>query len=191
MDRFVCFYCTFLCIICIRKDLKYTLRSAYSARTFDILRTQFKAFLLFCAYFRLIPTPATLDTICLYVQFLSRRLSPPAICNYLSEVKLLHLFSGPEFPFTKDFVLSLKLRDIARNALHTPRRAPLVTPDVLYHIFMVWDLENVPFSRTLFCAFLITFFSMARLVNIVPSPISASIHRVILLGEISQRTNTG
>ena len=101
------------------------------------------------------------------------------------------MLSGPEFPFTKDFVLSLKLRDIARNALHTPRRAPPVTPDVLYHIFMVWDLENVPFSRTLFCAFLITFFSMARLVNIVPSPISASIHRVILLGEISQRTNTG
>ena len=127
----------FLVLSALRQDLKYRFRSAYSAGTFSNLRTQLKAFLLFCAYFRLIPTPATLDTICLYVQFLSRRLSPPAICNYLSEVKLLHLFSGPEFPFTKDFVLSLKLRDIARNALHTPRRAPLVTPDVLYHIFMV------------------------------------------------------
>ena len=46
---------------------------------------------------------ATLDTICLYVQFLSRTLSPPAIRNYLSGVKLLHLFSGLDFPFNKDF----------------------------------------------------------------------------------------
>ena len=50
-----------------------------------------------------------LDTNCLYVQFLSRTLSPPAIRNYLSEGKLLHLFSGLEFPFNKDFHLSLRL----------------------------------------------------------------------------------
>ena len=167
MDRFVCFYCTFLCIICIRKDLKYTLRSAYSARTFDILRTQFKAFLLFCTYFRFTPTPATLDTVCLYVQFLSRTLSPPAIRNCLSGVKLLHLFSGFEFLFNKDFLLSLTLRSIARNALHTPRRAPPVTPDVFYHISKVLDFENDPLSSALFCAFLFTFLLMAPLANIV------------------------
>ena len=167
MDRFVCFYCTFLCIICIRKDLKYTLRSAYSARTFDILRTQFKAFLLFCTCFRFTPTPATLDTVCLYVQFLSRTLSPPAIRNCLSGVKLLHLFSGFEFLFNKDFLLSLTLRGIARNALHTPRRALPVTPDVFYHISKVLDFENDPLSCSLFCAFLFTFLLMAPLANIV------------------------
>ena len=43
--------------------------------------TQFKAFLLFCTYFRFTPTPAALDTICLYVHFLSRTLSPPAILS--------------------------------------------------------------------------------------------------------------
>ena len=135
MDRFVCFYCRFLSIICIEKGFEVQLRSAYSARTFNILRTQFKAFLLFCTYFRFTPTPATLDTVCLYVQFLSRTLSPPAIRNCLSGVKLLHLFSGFEFLFNKDFRLSLTLRGIARNALHTPRRAPPVTPDVFLSYF--------------------------------------------------------
>ena len=134
----------------LRKDLKYTLHSAYSAGTFSNLRTQFKAFLLFCTYFRFTPTPAALDTICLYVQFLSRTLSPPTIRNYLSGVKLLHLFSGLEFPFNKDFLLSLTLRGIARNAMHTPRRAPPVTPDILCQISKILVLPNDPISCTLF-----------------------------------------
>ena len=51
---------------------------------------QFKAFFLFCHYFKLDPIPATLDTVCLYVQFLSRTLTPASIRNYLNGVKLLH-----------------------------------------------------------------------------------------------------
>ena len=126
--------------------------------------------MLFCTYFRFTPTPAALDTICLYVQFLSRTLSPPAIRNYLSGVKLLHLFFflGLDFPFNKDFVLSLTLRGIARNALHTPCKAPPVTPDILCQISRVLDFENDPVLCTLFCASLFTFFLMARLANTVP-----------------------
>lgn len=125
--------------------------------------------MLFCTYFRLTPAPAELDTICLYVQFLSRTLSPPTIRNYLSGVKLFHLFSGLDFPYTKDFLLSLTLRGIARNALHTPRRAPPVTPYILYQMSRVLDFKHDPMSCALFCAFLFTFFLMARLANIVPS----------------------
>ena len=108
----------------LRKDLKSSLRSAYSTGTFSNLRTQFSAFLLFCSYFEFKPLPAELDTVCLYVQFLSRTLSPPSIRNYLSGVKLFHLFSGLEYSFSKEFVLSLALRGIARAAQHTPLRAP-------------------------------------------------------------------
>ena len=144
----------FFALSALRKDLKCTLRSAYSAGTFSNLRTQFKAFLLYCTYFRFTPTPATLDTICLYVQFLSRTLSPPANRNYLSGVKLLNLFSGLEFPFNKNFLLSLTLHGIPRNALHTPRRVPSVTPAVLYHISKVLDFETDPLSCMLFFTFL-------------------------------------
>ena len=104
------FIVDFFALSALRKDLKYTLRSAYSAGTFSNLRTQFKAFLSFCTYFGFKPISYfMLDTNCLYVQFLSRTLCPPAIRNYLSEAKLLHLFSGLEFPFNKDFLLSLTL----------------------------------------------------------------------------------
>lgn len=102
------------------------------------------------------------------MQFLSCTLSPPAIRNYLSGVKLSHLFSGLDFPFNKDFLLSLTLRGIARNALHTPCRAPPVTLHILCQISKVLDFETDPIPCTLFCAFLFTFFLMARLANIVP-----------------------
>ncbi|CAH3195946.1 unnamed protein product, partial [Porites evermanni] len=125
----------------LRRDLKQSQRSAYCAGTFSNLKTQFKAFFLFCQYFKLDPIPDTLDTVCLYVQFLSRILTPASIRNYLSGVKLLHLFTGADYPFTKDFILSLTLRGIARNALYTPRRAPPVTPSILFSISHVLDCE--------------------------------------------------
>ena len=49
------FIVDFLALSTLRKDWKYTLRSAYSGGTFSNLRTQFKAFLLFCTYFMLYP----------------------------------------------------------------------------------------------------------------------------------------
>ena len=87
---------------------------------------------------------------------------------HLSGVKLLHLFSGADYPFTKDFILSLTLRGIARNVLHTPRRAPPVSPSLLHQLSSFLLLNGVPRSATLLCAFLSAFFLMARVANIVP-----------------------
>ena len=100
------------------------------------------------------------------MQFLSRTLTPASIRNYLSGVKLLHLYTGADYPFTKDFILSLTLRGIARIALHTLRRAPPVTPSILLSIFHVLECEGDPRSSTPFCAFLFTFYLVARLANI-------------------------
>ena len=64
--------------------------------------------------------------------------------------------------------LSLTLRGIARHALHTPRRAPQVTPSILLSVFHVLEYEGDPRSSTLFFfAFLFTFYLMAGLANIV------------------------
>ena len=94
LSNVVCLFIETRALSALRKDLKNTLRSAYSAGTYSNLRTQFKAFLLFCKYFSLTPMPADLDTLCLYVQFLSRTLSPPSIRNYLSGVRLAFILRG-------------------------------------------------------------------------------------------------
>ena len=168
----------------LRKELKTTLRSAYSKGTYSNLRTQFTDFLLFCAYFKFTPLPAELDTVCLYVQLLSRTLSPPSVRNYLSGVKLLHLFSGLEYSFSREFVLSLELRGIARVAHHTPQRAPPVTPEILLRVSQQINYLHDPIDCTLFCAYLFCFFLMARLGNLVTSASSFDPSRDLTRGDV-------
>lgn len=102
-------------------------------------------------------------------------LNPPSIRNYLSGVKLLHLFSGADYPFIKDFVLSLTLRGIALRTFHTPRRAPPVSPSLLLRLSSFLLLNGDPRSATLLCAFLFAFFLMACLANIVRAAITQAI----------------
>lgn len=102
----------------------------------------------------------------------------------------MHLFTGADYPFTKEFLLSLTLRGIARNALHTPCRAPPVTPSLLLSISRVLALEGDPRSSTLFCAFLFTFNLMARLANIVPqSATSFDPRRHLTRGDVAVTTH--
>ena len=67
----------------------------------------------------------------------------------------MHLFSGFDFPYTKDFLISLTMRSIARNAMHTLRRAPPLTAGILLRICKVLEYLNNPVSCTLFCRYII------------------------------------
>lgn len=93
-----CYWIVFWSILQFWLIVIIWLRSCRKLETFwswnsisDFLNSHFLTYLH--QYFRFDPIPATLDTVCLYVQFLSRTLTPPSIRNnYLSGVKLLHLF---------------------------------------------------------------------------------------------------
>ena len=56
-----------------------------------------------------------------------------------------------------------------RNVRHkrNKRRAHPVTPSISLSISHVLDYEGDPRSSTIFCAFLFTFYRMARLANII------------------------
>lgn len=43
----------------------------------------------------------------------------------------MHIFVNADYSFSKDFILSLTLHGISHAALHTPIRAPPVTPSLL------------------------------------------------------------
>ena len=111
-------------------DLKKTRQAAYADGTHKNHKTQWRAYLYFCFSFNLKPLPATLDTVCLYCQFLSRSMTPLSIRNYLSGVKLLHVFTGFEFPFYDAPELKLTLRGLDRLLKHAPSCAPSVTARV-------------------------------------------------------------
>ena len=54
----------------LQRETKRFMKNAYAEGTFKNLRTQIETFLIFCEYFKLSPLPVSVETLCMYVQFL-------------------------------------------------------------------------------------------------------------------------
>ena len=150
----------------LKKDMHHTQRSAFAMGTWSNLHTQIKAFLLFCVHFRLVAIPASLETVRMYAQFLSRSFkSPQSIKNYLHAIKFLHIVHDYEYPYTESYLLKMLMNGIERIVCHVPKRAVPITPSILLHLANIvnWThhMDIVCFSAGLFL-----FFTMARAGNV-------------------------
>ena len=184
---FVLFVCLFLFLsFCLgrrlfkalMKEVRASQHHAFSEGTHSNMRSQFRSFFGFCVFFNRSPLPASLDTVCGFVQFLSRSLRPTSIRNYLSGVKMLHILLGFEYPFTGSIILRLVLRGIARSHPCTPRRAPPMTPEILLAVFHVLDHQDSLECATFACG-LFSFFTMSRIGSLLPKT-SSTPHRHFL-----------
>ena len=98
-------------------------------------------------------------------------MTPQSICNYLSGVRLLHVFTGFEFPFYEMPELQLTLRGLDRILKHAPSRAPPVTPELLRDLIKC--ATNSPHDLVFPCAFLFALFLFARISNLAPASVSS------------------
>ena len=64
--------CIFADLAVLKKELRHSQRFAYSVGTFKNLKTQIKSYLLFCEYFHIESVPVSVESLCLYIQFLGR-----------------------------------------------------------------------------------------------------------------------
>ena len=119
-----------------------------------------------------------MDTIHGYVQFLSRSLKPPTIRNYLSGVKMLHIFHGLPDVFSDDFMLDLELKGILRMHPHVPHRARPVTPNILLVFHRVMDHED-PLHCSVWACSLFLFYTLSRLGSMLPSSGSTPRHQFL------------
>lgn len=150
----------------LRKDLSFTTKNAFVAGTWSNLRTQIRAYLLFTTYFELCAFPTSLQTVCLFVQFLSRTFkSPQSIRNYLSGLKFMHIILGHEYSFTGNYVLALVFRGIDKTLCHVPQRATPITPSILLAVSRLVD-PNSDQDTTIMCASLFLFCLMSRAGNL-------------------------
>ena len=149
------------------REVRSTRLRAFAQGTYSNLRTQFRSYFAFCVYFDRKPLPADTDTICGYAQFLSRSITPPSIRNYLSGVKMLHIFLGFEYTFTEDFHLHLTIRGIERIHPHVPKRAKPITPSILLALHQ-FSKSFTSLERSVFACGLFLFFTMARVGSILP-----------------------
>ena len=155
------------------KDLKSELRTsnrmALAEGTRKNLKIQWESFLLFCLFFNLAFLPASTSTLQLYAQFLSRSFKAVAsIRNYLSGIRTVHLMSGFQLEDVNKYLINISLRGIARLKKHTVRQAEPITPELLYRMYFVLNMENND-DVVFWCLFLFAFFLVARKSNLVPT----------------------
>ena len=158
-------------------------RYAFAPGTYTNLRTQFRSYFAFCIYYQRSPLPADLDTICAYVQFLSRSLLPQSIANYISGLKLLHILLGHEYNHADNIHLQLLVRGIRRLCPHMPRRAKPVVPALLASIARVADLNSSLHLATL-ASSLLLFHTLARLGSVLPASLKSKRNTFLLRGGI-------
>jgi len=149
-------------------QLSDLLSKAYASGTMNNLKTQTRAYLLFCLFYGLQPLPANTLNLSRYIAFLARSLrSPQTIVNYLNGVRVYHLCNGMQFNLLKDFMVSLTLRSVRRSLGDYPLSKLPITPAILLDIYRLLDLTN-PLHLSLWVAFLIGFFAFLRKSNLVP-----------------------
>ena len=147
--------------------MQATRRQAYAANTHKNLLVQWRSFIMFCLYYDLECLPAETETLSLYAQFLSRSFKTvAAITNYISGVRLLHLYVGVSPPDLSDFSFKLVLSGLRRVKLHRVKQAAPMTPKILlamYHYIM-----QDPEGPTIWALFLVAFYLFLRKSNLVP-----------------------
>ena len=157
------------------KDVYISRSHAFAKGTYSNLRTQIRSYFAFCVYFDRTPLPADVVTIHGYVQFLSRSMKPSTIHNYLSGVKMLHIFRGLPDNFSDDFLLALEMKGISRLNPHVPKRATPITPKVLLAFHKHMDHTSSLHCSVWACS-LFLFYTLSRMGSMLPSSKSTSIH---------------
>lgn len=129
---------------------------------------QWRALNQFCDKFNLHEWPISTDTLCLFAQYLAKRMrSVKTIEAYLYGTIQLHLYAGVKPPDIKHFQVKLTLRGIKRSLQHRVKQSKPFTPDLLRRIHSCLDFGKT--NDVVFWAVLLTgFFLLLRKSNLVP-----------------------
>ena len=105
-------------------------------------KSQWRVYLRFCEEFELVPLPASLDTILLYITYLANSYAYVSIIHYLSAVWSLHKLNGFEHVEPSSFLIQITLKGIRRVLGDVSTRArPIMTSELL-KIFELLDCSN-------------------------------------------------
>lgn len=104
----------------------------------------------------------------MFVQFLSRSMkSVQSIRNYVNGVKVYHILCDVVFLSLDNVHYKLTLRGLGKLLFHTPKQASPITPYILFSLFCQLDMK-IPLHDTMWCMFLICFYTMTRNSTIAP-----------------------
>lgn len=148
------------------RKVAVALSQAYAPATMRTRLSQARRYLQFCTETASDPLPATVDTVCRYVVYLSENLAYSSIVCYLDGLRWLHVYFGLQ-PCLDATKVRLTLRGVKRQLGCGVHQKLPITPDILRKLCHVLDFSQVR-DKCLWAMFLVAFFSFFRKSNLVP-----------------------
>jgi hypothetical protein len=124
-------------------------QSAFTTSSQKTYRSQMKCFLQFCLDYKCVPVPCSQETLVCYTAFLSKKMLPGSIANYLNAVRIIHVESGHPNPLSDNYELSMLKRGIARIKGVPPKQKQPITLEILLkvrssvNLVILSDLSNI------------------------------------------------
>ena len=128
--------------------------------------SQIRQWLYFSIHFNVEILPASPESLCLFMELMSRTSGYGHCKNVLGGVKYLHASTGHEFP-SNNFALEETLQGLKRRLKGTPRVALPIDPVILRRMYAYINTNNSS-DLALWCGFLVAFYSLFRKANVVP-----------------------
>jgi hypothetical protein len=162
---------------------------SYAKSTQAAYKTHLKTYLRFCVFYGCVTVPASQETLCCYVAFLARSLSPSSIANYLNIIWILHLDAGLENPLADNWELQMVRRGVSRlKGVPVKQKLP-ITLALLRDFFPLLDHFNSSLDKSFWAAALIAFFGFFRKSTILPittgAPGGICRHDILCLTRVS------
>ena len=158
-------------------------QAAYADSTKKTYRSQIKSYFAFCIKFGLVPIPASQETLCYYMTFLSRSLSSSSIPGYMNVIRIIHLEAGYTNPLDKNWELKLLHRGILRLLGVPPKQKLPISVEML--LKMSRAIANHPADYAFWAACLIAFFGFMRKSTLIPSTDAWSLGKYIARCDVS------
>jgi hypothetical protein len=161
-------------------------QAAYADSTKSVYRSQTKSYLNFCFQYRLVPMPATQETLCCYMSYLTRSLSASSIPGYMNVVRILHVEAGFENPLKDNWELKLLHRGITRLLGVPPKQKLPITVEILLEI--AGSIRDHPSDAAFWSACLLAFFGFMRKSTLIPMPDALSRGKFIARSDVTNFT---
>jgi hypothetical protein len=158
--------------------------AAFARNTVRTYKSQTNSYLRFCVNYGLQPVPATQQTLCTYMAFLSRSLTPSSVKGYMNAVRLLHIESGFVNPLVDNWEITMIQRGMSRLMGSPPKQKLPITIAILIDIRRV--LSDSPADVAFWAACVIAFFGFLRKSTLLPSSGELTLNKFIARSDITE-----
>ena len=126
----------------------------------------------FCYYYRLEPLPADQWQLVRFARYIGSGVTSfDTVTGYMSTIKRIHELGG--FPFPQDLhLLKLEMMALRRELAHFIKKAPPVSPELLWKIHQQVDMTK-SVNVTAYAALVVGFTLFLRKSNLVPDTVTS------------------